>query len=172
MVDRWQPSGADPFRTARIVARCLLAAVLVTVAVIVWTPGPPAAAGQHDLASFFDRAHRHGLPLWIDFGLVEMLSNVVMFLPLGLLGALSLRRHQWFVLPVAVLASMTIEAVQFLALPNRTASWQDVAANSAGALLGLLLAAPTLGRRRRRERRLLLGVRSAADRVVAGASTG
>lgn len=163
-------AGPPPFgdvarldRTARRVAAALLGMIVVVIAVIVFMPGPPDATGQAELQQFLAKGHRHGLPLWIDFDLVQNLSNVVMFLPIGLLGALALYRRNYLIVLYAGLASGLIELVQLVLLPDRVASWQDLRANSIGAFLGLLCAAPALRRRRKRRRRYLQGRRSARD---------
>jgi VanZ family protein len=133
------------------------AAVLLTICVcvigaIVLTPGPPAAGAQDGLYEFFRRAHAAGLPSFIGFGLVEWLSNVVMFLPLGFLGLLATRRRR-LVLPLLVLLSGAIELIQYAFLPDRVASLKDVLANSTGALLGVLLAVAWSRHRARLRRR-------------------
>ena len=130
-------------------ATVLLIAVLVVIAVVVFTPGPPDAAGQHDLWWFFYRAHEHGLPGWISFELVETSSNIAMFAPIGLLGALALRRHTWLVVVAAAALSGLIELGQSMFLPERVASLPDVLANTGGALLGWLIALPWIRRHRR-----------------------
>lgn len=127
-----------------LVARLLLVATVVTVAVIVFTPGPPDALGQQRLARWLDAVHRTWMPGWITFGLIEFLSNVVMFLPLGLFGALALRGRRYLVIPGGAALSGTIELVQQLALPGRDGSWQDIVANTVGAVVGYLLALAVL----------------------------
>jgi acetyltransferase-like isoleucine patch superfamily enzyme len=84
----------------------------------------------------------------IRAGHVEVAANVVLFVPLGLLIAALLPARSWWLGAVAgLLASSSIEAVQFLALDQRQATLRDVASNTAGALLGALAVA--LARRRR-----------------------
>ena len=86
----------------------------------------------------------------------EGLANVALFVPLGAVGALLLRRHAaWVVIALGAL-SLAIEVYQ-ARLPDRTPSYRDVVANSAGALLGalaglLLGAVWSWARRRRRAR--------------------
>jgi glycopeptide antibiotics resistance protein len=85
---------------------------------------------------------RFGLRATVD-GL-EMVSNAVMFLPFGVLGAVLVAhaRPGWrAVLVVSAVAaagfafSATIETVQ-LAIPGRVSTLQDVLLNGAGALVG------------------------------------
>jgi VanZ family protein len=79
---------------------------------------------------------------WTAFDLV---FNVAIYLPGGMLGAMLLRHAGWrrAALPVALLAcsaaALGLEALQSL-LPGRVPSRMDWLANTAGALLGALLA--------------------------------
>lgn len=150
-------------RRARRIAAVLLCVILLVIAVIVFWPGPPDANGQTALRLYLAKGHRHGLPRWIDYDLVQNLSNVVMFVPIGVLGALALYRRNYLIVVYASLASGLIEFVQLVLLPDRVASWQDITANTAGAFVGLLCAIPALRRRRKRRRQYLQGRRSAAD---------
>lgn len=138
-----------PSRRARLLAAALLAALLLLVGWIVLQPGPPAGHQQAGLVGWLREAHQHGLPGWITFGLIEWLSNVVMFAPLGFLGALALRGRRWRVPLVGLLLSGAIETTQTLLLPGRDGSALDVLANTVGALLGTGLAVAVLriGRR-------------------------
>lgn len=157
---------ADPGRLdrrARRLAGVLLCVILVVIAVIVFWPGPPDPNGQTALRAYLDAGHHRGLPWWIDYDLVQNLSNVVMFVPIGLLGALALYRRNYLIVVYAGLASGLIELIQLVLLPDRVASWQDITANTAGAFVGLLCAIPALRRRRKRRRQYLRGRRSAAD---------
>src|SRR5690606_11568288 len=92
-----------------VTARVLTAVPVVTVALIVFTPGPPDAAGQAWLRQWLDAVHRTWMPGWITFALVEFCANVLMFVPLGLFGALSVRQRRWRVLPLLAAASAAIE---------------------------------------------------------------
>lgn len=158
---RSDPTRLD--RTARRTAGALLVLLLLVVALIVFWPGPPDPGGQSALASYLRHPERHGLPRWVTFDLVQNLANVAMFVPLGLLGSLALRRHNYLVVVYAAAASGLIEFVQLVLLPHRVSSLQDVLANTVGASLGLLLAVPALLRRRRRRRLYALGRRRAVD---------
>ena len=130
-----------------LVARLLLLSTAVLVAVIVFTPGPPDEAGQRALAAWLEHMHQGWLPGWVSFGLIEFLSNVIMFFPLGLLGAMSLTGRRWIAVPVCAAVSCTIELVQWIGLPARDGSWLDVVANLTGGLLGYLTAVAVLHRR-------------------------
>ena len=158
---RGDPSRLDV--ASRRAAAALLLLILVVIAVIVFWPGPPDPGGQSALETYLRHPERHGLPPWITFDLVQNLANVVMFLPLGLLGSLALRRHNYLVVVYAAAASGLIEFTQLVLLPHRVASLWDVLANTTGAFLGLLLSIPALRRRRTRRRLYALGRRRAVD---------
>lgn len=158
---RTDPSRLD--RATRRVAAGSLVLIVLVVAVIVFWPGPPDPGGQGALESYLRYPEDHGLPRWITFNLVQNLANVVMFLPLGLLGSLALRRRNYLVVLYAAAASGLIELTQLLLLPHRVASLEDVLANTAGAFVGLLLSIPALCRRSRRRKLYRLGRRRAVD---------
>jgi hypothetical protein len=150
-----RPTAPDEpaLRRLRLWSRIALVLVGAAVAIITLWPGPPAPDGQSALREWLVRAHRHGLPMWVNFETVEFASNVVMFLPIGLFGALALRRFRWLVLPAAFAMSAVIEMVQSMALPERFGTGRDVVANVLGALLGYLLAVAIVGLIRYRVRR-------------------
>lgn len=136
-----RPAAAEPMvRRLRVYSAIALATFGVVIAVITLWPGPPAAYGQSWLRDFLGQAHAHGLPRWITFGKIEFASNIVLFMPVGLFGALMLPRQRWLIVPAAALASVAIETVQAMALPLRYATVRDVIANTVGALVGYLLA--------------------------------
>ncbi|WP_162616487.1 VanZ family protein [Xylanimonas allomyrinae] len=92
----------------------------------------------------------------IDVGFLEAASNVVMFLPFGVLGAwlLAHARRRWSLGAVwaAVTAagtafSVAIETAQ-LFIPGRVSTVQDVVLNGAGGLVGAAAVALVLRARR------------------------
>lgn len=85
------------------------------------------------LISWFDQ---HGVP--VTYALVEALANVAMFVPYGVLAGLLLRRW-WVALLAGAATSAAIELSQLLFLPSRVPSLQDVAMNTLGTAVGLLL---------------------------------
>ncbi|VXB52752.1 VanZ family protein [Aeromicrobium sp. 9AM] len=71
------------------------------------------------------------------YDFVEIGANVVLFAPLGLFVMVWLSRARWFhAVGLGLVLSGAIEIVQDVARPDRTASWVDVLANTAGAALG------------------------------------
>lgn len=71
-------------------------------------------------------------------GVVEPLGNVVLFIPVGLLLVLHMRRA-WPGTLAAVAISASVEIVQLL-IPSRVTSVRDIVANTIGATVGALVA--------------------------------
>ena len=97
----------------------------------------------------------HTLQIYLDnlgseFWMRNLLGNLLLLLPLGLLGPISLPvlNRWWRIAMVAVLFSVAIELIQ-LVVPDRSADIDDVIVNVAGALLGyaILVALNLPGRR-------------------------
>lgn len=95
-----------------------------------------------------------GISAAVRYPLVESVANSVLFLPFGLLVALAAER--WHpalrVIMAGLLAlgfSIAAETVQGQFLPDRTVDPRDVVANTAGAVIGALVAVlvPVLARR-------------------------
>src|SRR5438552_9531648 len=77
-----------------------------------------------------------------EFWLRNLFGNVLLLLPLGLLGPIALPAldRWWRVALVALLFSATIELIQ-LAVPDRSADIDDVIVTDTGALVGYALLA-------------------------------
>jgi VanZ family protein len=84
-------------------------------------------------------------PFGLTYAGFDALSNLLAYLPYGLLLALTLRTHfsssrsVWLATALAMSLSVAMEYLQ-LYLPNRTSSNADILTNSLGALAGALLA--------------------------------
>ncbi|MFI2753238.1 VanZ family protein [Cellulomonas sp. P22] len=84
-----------------------------------------------------------GAPVTYDG--VEAVSNVLMFVPFGVLAGLLVARGRWWVVLAAGCAtSVAIETAQRLFLPTRVPTAQDVVLNTAGTAVGLVLLAAGL----------------------------
>lgn len=76
---------------------------------------------------------------WTTGYLSEMAFNVVIFMPVGVLAALLIRRRRW---PLALLAGFAFTAVIELVQvpePDRISDPRDLVMNSAGTMLGVLI---------------------------------
>jgi len=129
----------------------LLAAWLAFVGYMTLTAVQP-----HNGIDDFLRRVAHGLTghsssLSTTRGAWEKLSNVALFVPLGVLVTLVLRRrHRWLAPILCLLASVAVELLQAAVVTTRQASAGDVALNTLGGVIGWLIALPLIGHLRRR----------------------
>ena len=141
----------------RLVATLVLALWLVCGVVLTLQPAHPLP-GQvvdNNLVPFRTLAiYLANLGSW--FWMRNLLGNLGLLLPLGLLGPIALPAldRWWRVVLVALLISTAVELLQ-LAVPDRSADIDDVIVNVSGALLGYailnvtrLIAPRGLGNRR------------------------
>ncbi|MBT2568950.1 VanZ family protein [Arthrobacter sp. ISL-85] len=114
--------------------------MLIPVALIAFWPSPVDQPVQAQLATTLYVLHRHGVPVWVDYKLVEATANVLLFLPLGVLGSLAFpTKFWWQVGALGSLLSGCIELGQLLFLHDRFAALSDIVTNTAGATTGALL---------------------------------
>jgi hypothetical protein len=109
----------------------LLFTGLLTIAAATLVPLPQQASAAEET------------PLWClvcgDYGGVDVLNNMLLFVPLGAglwLRGVRLRS----VVAVAALLSLTIELLQLLVIPGRDASLSDLLTNTFGSWIGAALA--------------------------------
>ncbi|WP_235010215.1 VanZ family protein [Arthrobacter sp. SLBN-112] len=94
------------------------------------------------LSAVLQFLHRNGMPRWFNYQFVEAAANVVLFVPVGFVGALAFTEKRWWqIWAFGLLISGCIELGQLLFLHNRFASPSDIMTNTAGAVIGSLLAA-------------------------------
>ncbi|MCQ1951090.1 VanZ family protein [Arthrobacter sp. zg-Y859] len=110
------------------------------VGFIAFWPSPVDAGSAGTLRAVLTALHSHGVPVWVNYALVESVANVVLFVPFGVLAAAYLTaRFAWLAAVVGMAASCAIEAGQHVFLPARYATVYDVIANSLGVALGTLV---------------------------------
>ncbi|VXB72833.1 VanZ like family protein [Microbacterium sp. 8M] len=85
---------------------------------------------------WFLKALTHHIPL-LTYDRIEFGSNIVLFVPLGILLAILMPRRRYLVMPIGFVVSLAIESAQGVLLAGRTASLADLIANTAGACIGL-----------------------------------
>jgi glycopeptide antibiotics resistance protein len=113
----------------------------------------PTSGTQSGMASWVS-----DLGVWVGFsaetanqGRAEFLCNVAILAPVSALGSLIWARTTWrdWTAYAFVIAG-SVEVVQELVLPARTASYVDIVANTLGGMIGavVVLAARRLSRRR------------------------
>lgn len=96
---------------------------------------------QNAVVRLLAALHRNGVPEWFGYGEVEFLANIAMFVPFGFLVAILLpQKLSALTILVGPAFSAFVENFQREFLSERVASLYDVYANSAGAIIGLLLA--------------------------------
>ncbi|WP_408897795.1 VanZ family protein [Nocardioides sp. R1-1] len=121
----------------RPVAAVLLACYSVVIARLTLAD-PSAGRWAFDLAGAAAWRASEGR---LDWSETEVLANIALFVPAGLLLAVVLGRPLLAAL-VTVAVSAGIELAQHAFLPSRVPALADVAHNGLGGLLGALLAAP------------------------------
>jgi glycopeptide antibiotics resistance protein len=129
-----------PRRLTRGWAIALGIPFIVALAALTLTPSRVEQSMPNLLDLVLTMAHRLG---WesLDFTRLEVLANVLVFIPLGILAFVLLPRRIWpLALFVGPALSLAIEAAQRIALPHRAPTVADVLANSAGATIGVVLA--------------------------------
>lgn len=121
------------------VARSTLVAYALLTAVVLLQPTPTVASGG--VARIGDVLSGLGAPAFVVAPTrVEALVNAGLFMPLVALALLSLPRLSWTAAVTASFAaSLGVELVQGLFLPQRSSQPIDVVANTSGALAGALL---------------------------------
>nr|WP_314845943.1 VanZ family protein [uncultured Microbacterium sp.] len=129
-----------PRRVTKGVALMLGLPFLAGLALLTLTPSRVENSMPNLLDLVLSTVHRLG---WesLDFTRLEIIANVLVFVPVGVLAFLLLPRRLWplaFVIGPAV--SLAIELAQRFALPHRAATVTDVVANSGGAIIGVFIA--------------------------------
>lgn len=133
-------------RTRRNVVWIAVGYGVLIVLVATWRT-PVDSGIDRWLARALATVHRLGLPTWLDYSAVEFTANVLLFAPFGMFAALFLGARRWWIgMLGGFVTSCAIETVQALFLPARTASVDDVIANTAGAVLGVVVGVVILGR--------------------------
>ena len=125
----------------RRVALWLGSLYLVALALIALWPTPVDRIANRHIVRILIKLHDHGVPNWFSYALIEFSANIVLFLPVGMLGVILLRSARWWVaILIGFGASCLIELSQLVFLPSRYATPMDVLANTLGAAVGAVLA--------------------------------
>ncbi len=112
-----------------------MAAYLMVLALIVFWPVPVDKPAAGTLTKLIAWLHRHGMPEFIDYAQIEFSSNILLFVPMGIIAALW-TKNAWLGLGIGFLTSCIIEMGQALFLAARFPSALDVLANTLGAGVG------------------------------------
>lgn len=111
--------------------------------VIVWSPMPVTDLVGPVLTGFDSvLENAFGLPPGLGLNALEFVANIVLFIPPAIFFGLRVAPYNWSIVVVAgIICSVAVETFQLAFLPGRSATVQDVIANSLGALIGALIAA-------------------------------
>ncbi|MFD6817177.1 MULTISPECIES: VanZ family protein [unclassified Microbacterium] len=130
-----------PSRAGTVTARLALVGYLLFVGFTVWLPASVSAKVTGLVGVMAAWVSDAGIASYERSAVVlEILANVALFVPVGLLLALALPRLRlWQVVLCGGLMSVVIEAVQGL-MPSRVPALSDIIANTSGTLIGAVLA--------------------------------
>lgn len=126
----------------------LLAAYLAALALVGFWPTPVDAPAQGPLSRTLAQLQAAGVPHSFDYDTVEATANMLIYVPVGFAVTVGFRSSWWQTVGVGACTSACVELGQLLFLQHRYPSLIDVATNTAGALLGFLLARTFQGRRK------------------------
>ena len=127
-------------RTGAVVARALLVGYLLFVGFTVWLPATVSAKVTGLVGIVATWVADAGIASYSRSAFVlEILANVALFVPVGLLLALAWPRLRlWQTVLIGALMSVVIETVQGV-MPSRFPTLSDVIANTTGTLIGALI---------------------------------
>jgi glycopeptide antibiotics resistance protein len=123
----------------RFAGAMLIAYAVAVLAVTLW-PSPVDQGFESQISRGLAALHRRGLPSWFGYNALEFSANMALFVPLGFLIALLLpARFWWLALFVCPAISTSIELTQGAFLASRFATVSDIAANSLGGIIGVVV---------------------------------
>ncbi len=128
-------------KLARILVASIGLAVYGVGAVIaLFSPVPVSDDYPRIVDTVLEFFYRAGGPLGFGIVEVEMLLNVLVFVPIGVFAAMLLPRKLWWVAVLGGAAlSTAAEAFQYVVLSSRVGSLRDVVLNVVGTALGALV---------------------------------
>ena len=139
-------------RRGRVLLAAASALYLAALASLTLGPQPETVGGT--LVALGDWFGSWQGTAWLTFPVLEFVSNVVLFVPLGVLWVCWTGGRPWWLAALVGLAlSGAIETTQALALPDRYPDVRDLVANTLGAVLGAGVAAAAAADRAARRAR-------------------
>ena len=140
-------SAAAPRPQIAVIALSIAYVALVVIARLV--PLPVDSEHEEQPGGVLNITNWFAAATWARGVTTELLLNVVVFIPIGLIAGRFLR--SWglrILLPIAL--AFAIEAIQ-LPIPYRVSDPRDIAANTIGALIGIAVVWIVMAYRRDRE---------------------
>lgn len=114
-------------------------AYLAFVGWVTLTPASSAPTGSDLVLRVLARLQRFDELSWLTYDRAEFLANVALFVPVGLFLLLMVGTRFWWVAGLAgFLMTSLIETAQ-RSVPGRVPDERDILANTAGALVGILV---------------------------------
>jgi hypothetical protein len=114
-------------------------AYLAFVGWVTLTPGSEAPTQSDLVLRVLARLERYPHLEWLTYGRAEYLANIALFVPIGLFLLLLFgSRFWWLAVVAAITMTSFIETVQ-RAIPGRVSDDRDIAANTLGAVIGVIL---------------------------------
>jgi len=114
-------------------------AYLAFVGWVTLTPGSDAPTQSDLVLRVLARLQRYDRLTWLTYERAEYLANVALFVPVGVFLLLLFgTRLWWLALAAAITLTSLIETAQ-QAVPGRVSDERDIAANTVGAVVGILL---------------------------------
>jgi glycopeptide antibiotics resistance protein len=100
---------------------------------------------QGELSAALEFLHIQGIPSWFNYSFVEAAANVVLFVPVGTAATLAFPGKRWWQnAGLGFMVSGCMELGQQLFLSSRVASPLDLVTNTAGCVIGIVLAQAVL----------------------------
>lgn len=128
------------------------------------TPEPVDDRSQQLLLRVLARLQAYDDLAWLTFARAEFLANIALFVPVGLFLLLLFGSRGWWVAVIAgFLMTSAIETAQ-RSIPGRVPDPRDIVANTAGAVVGVLIGLVLTYPATRRRRRARAARRDARDR--------
>jgi glycopeptide antibiotics resistance protein len=114
-------------------------AYLAFVGWVTLTPGSSAPTSSELVLRVLARLQRYDDLSWLTYDRAEYLANVALFVPVGLFLLLLFGTRFWWLAGAAAIALTSLIETAQRSIPGRVPDERDIAANTLGAVLGILV---------------------------------
>ena len=114
-------------------------AYLVFVAWLTLTPSSSAPTSSDLVMRVLARLQAYDELSWLTYDRAELLANVALFVPVGLFLLLLFGTRLWWVAGAAAIALTSAIELAQRSIPGRVPDERDIAANTLGALIGIVI---------------------------------